>query len=129
MLTIGISLLDFLLLTVLVSWDPLPIRLFAMVLFAGLNAQVLVIFFRTMVQTRKAIRDAYSIPEGRRLEGYEDLVVSVFCLPCALSQMGRHTADYDTYRSTCCSETGLPNHVDVPPLSIRNRPIPPGLGP
>ena len=30
-----------------------------------------------------------------------------------MAQMGRHTADYDTYRAACCTDTGLPNHVEV----------------
>jgi hypothetical protein len=28
-----------------------------------------------------------------------------------VAQMMRHTTDYDTYHSSCCSETGVPSNV------------------
>jgi hypothetical protein len=27
--------------------------------------------------------------------------------------MGRHVADFETYRGTCCSSTGLPRQVEL----------------
>ena len=43
----------------------------------------------------------------------EDYCVSCFCLPCAVSQMNRHTAPYETYEGTCFSSNGLPVHAPV----------------
>lgn len=43
----------------------------------------------------------------------EDYCVSCLCLPCAVSQMNRHTAPYETYEGTCFSSNGLPVHAPV----------------
>jgi len=43
----------------------------------------------------------------------EDYCVSCLCLPCAVSQMNRHTAPYETYEGTCFSSNGLPDHAPV----------------
>lgn len=39
--------------------------------------------------------------------GLESCCVSVFCGCCSVSQMARHTGDYDTYKAACCTENGL----------------------
>ena len=57
-------------------------------------------------RTRKRIRSKYSIPTKNCGE-CEDLCCAFWCTCCALSQMARHTADYETYAARCCSETGL----------------------
>ena len=74
---------------------------------------VLSCFYVLMARTRRSIRDAYEIPESFDADclGWEDQLLSVFCTPCTVSQMGRHTADYNTYRASCWSETGLPDHI------------------
>ena len=59
-----------------------------------------------VARTRKHIRAKYSIPE-EYCKGSEDCCASCWCYCCAVSQMARHTADYENYAATCCSETGL----------------------
>lgn len=75
-----------------------------------LDLSVLLYFFSMTIKIRRKIREQYTIPETR-CRGCEDAAVSLCFTCCALAQIGRHTADYSTYRGTCCSETGLPDHV------------------
>lgn len=63
-----------------------------------------------VIRTRRHIRQKYRIPEGD-CGGCDDCCSSFWCACCAVAQMARHTADYDTYAGQCCSETGLPPHV------------------
>jgi Cys-rich protein (TIGR01571 family) len=58
------------------------------------------------IRTRKFVRDTYDIPE-QQCGGCEDCCCSYWCSCCTISQMSRHTADYDTYPSSCCTSTGL----------------------
>ena len=75
---------------------------------------ILIYFWFLMALTRRAMREEYDIPEIHcRWLGCEDACLAVACTTCTLSQMGRHSADYTTYRAMCCSDTGLPNHVEV----------------
>lgn len=61
---------------------------------------------------RKYVRNKYAIPESENFPtGCEDVCCSVFCVHLTAAQLMRHTADYDTYHATCCTETGLPSHV------------------
>ncbi|KAL3756088.1 hypothetical protein ACHAWU_009390 [Discostella pseudostelligera] len=60
----------------------------------------------TVARTRWRIRSKYSIPE-KNCRGCEDCCCAFWCTCCTLSQMARHTADYETYAARCCSETGL----------------------
>mmetsp|Transcript_7634 Transcript_7634/g.10873 ORF Transcript_7634/g.10873 Transcript_7634/m.10873 type:complete len:312 (+) Transcript_7634:215-1150(+) len=64
-----------------------------------------------MTKTRQYIRKKYAIPELYCKSGYEDLCCSLCCPCCTAAHMARHTADYDTYASSCCTDTGLPAHV------------------
>lgn len=43
----------------------------------------------------------------------EDYCLPMLCAPCAISQMGRHTAMYETYEGRFMSATGLPPHVPL----------------
>jgi len=85
-----------------------------------------------MMRTRYYLRSRYHIPKtvgflqnctgfdhicGNRAE-CEDCVCSFVCQCCTASQMLRHTADYDTYKATCCTATGLPSHVPIDPFII-----------
>jgi len=85
-----------------------------------------------MMRTRYYLRSRYHIPKtvgflqnctgfdhicGNRAE-CEDCVCSFACQCCTASQMLRHTADYDTYKATCCTATGLPSHVPIDPFII-----------
>lgn len=63
---------------------------------------------RAHVREKYAIPDVYGCPNG-----CEDLCCAFFCSWCTAAQIARHTADYETYRSVCCSDTGLPSHVPV----------------
>lgn len=56
------------------------------------------------------MRREYSVPKGIL---FEDTILSLFCTPCVLAQMGRHTADYDTYAARACTKTGLSDHIEV----------------
>jgi len=65
-----------------------------------------------LCKIRKSVREKYAIPEHKNCpSGVEDFCCAAACSCCAVAQLARHTADYDTYRGVCCSETGLPSHV------------------
>ena len=68
-------------------------------------------------RVRGSIRGEYQIPEGR-CAGAEDCPCAAFCMPRAIRQMGRRTADFDTYRATCCTKTGLPRQVQLAPVTF-----------
>jgi hypothetical protein len=64
---------------------------------------------------RSHVREKYSIPEKYKCPvGSEDLCCSLFC-PCfTAAQLLRHTTDYELYKEAeCCSDTGLPFHVQA----------------
>lgn len=64
-------------------------------------------------RTRRRIRAKYGIP-AKNCGECEDFCCSLWCTCCTLSQMARHTADYETYAARCCSETGLsPNAPSI----------------
>mmetsp|Transcript_13364 Transcript_13364/g.20263 ORF Transcript_13364/g.20263 Transcript_13364/m.20263 type:complete len:136 (+) Transcript_13364:2-409(+) len=88
---------------------------------------LLMAFFSIWVvsATRASIRAKYYIPEYQCYD-VEDVMCATFCMPCTICQMGRHTADYDTYVGLCCSRTGMPGHVELPPtpkLKPQNSPV------
>jgi len=56
-------------------------------------------------RTRRAIKRRYAIPQDFCCE---DVVCSACCQCCTVAQYGRHTADYEKYRSVCFSTTGVP---------------------
>lgn len=68
-----------------------------------------------MIRTRHYIRQTYLIPPSTLCSCcpscVDDCCTIYFCNCCALSQMARHTADYEIYPAKCCTETGLPDHV------------------
>lgn len=61
--------------------------------------------------TRSMIREKYIIP-ARVGSDFEDPVVTAACLPCVISQMGRHTVSYEEHKGVCCSDTGLEPGVE-----------------
>lgn len=81
------------------------------------NLLVLVYMVNLTRKVRESIRNKYQIPE-ENCEGIEDCLCATFCMPCAICQMGRHTADFDTYRATCCTKTGLPRQVELAPVTF-----------
>jgi hypothetical protein len=66
-----------------------------------------------IMRTRCVIRQKYRIPASccccGGCECIEDVTCTLLCPTLVISQMARHTADYDTYRAYCCSHTGLPD--------------------
>jgi hypothetical protein len=68
-------------------------------------------------RTRAHIRRNYNIPRSSCCCSgccgccWEDFCCSFWLPCCSLTQMARHTADYETYRASCCTETGLPYTV------------------
>ena len=66
---------------------------------------------------RESIRSKYQIPDERCV-GCEDCMCASFCMPCTICDTGRHTADFETYRGTCCSATGLPRLVELAPVTF-----------
>ena len=81
------------------------------------NAFVMIWMISLTKKVRESIRNKYQIPEDH-CEGIEDCFCATFCMPCTICQMGRHTADFDTYRATCCTKTGLPRQVELAPVSF-----------
>ncbi len=69
-------------------------------------------FIHLTAKVRRLVRQEYNIEENECL-GYGDEILSCFCAPFVVAQMGRHTADYDTYVGTFCTKTGLSNHIEV----------------
>jgi len=67
----------------------------------------------TIMQTRKFLRSKYAIPSVYCSENTEDFCCALCCSCLTVAQMGRHTTDYDTYHSTCCTKTGLPEHISA----------------
>ena len=79
------------------------------------------------VRTRREIKENFQIPAkhgsgrcdsdsevGANLRlGWRDAMIGIFCPCCSISQMGRHTADYKTYREQWLSTTGLPRHLET----------------
>ena len=67
----------------------------------------IIILTGVLFNLRGYVRRRYAIP-GSELE---DCCCSFWC-PCLVAtQMMRHTTDYDTYPSFCCSETGTSPHA------------------
>mmetsp|Transcript_57336 Transcript_57336/g.121661 ORF Transcript_57336/g.121661 Transcript_57336/m.121661 type:complete len:712 (-) Transcript_57336:221-2356(-) len=81
------------------------------------NLFVLLYMVNLTRKVRESIRNKYQIPEETCV-GLEDCLCATFCMPCAICQMGRHTADFDTYRATCCTKTGLPRQVELAPVTF-----------
>mmetsp|Transcript_23707 Transcript_23707/g.42770 ORF Transcript_23707/g.42770 Transcript_23707/m.42770 type:complete len:684 (-) Transcript_23707:2675-4726(-) len=78
------------------------------------NSSMLLMCIYTIASTRSSIRRRFEIPEEDLCEGgYEDIACAIFCAPCTISQMGRHTADFETYIGVCCTETGVPTNVEL----------------
>jgi len=67
------------------------------------------------MRLRRYVRNKYSIPtECCCCKGdtptnncCEDFCCALFCTPCTICQMARHTADYQKYGAGCCTQDGL----------------------
>lgn len=110
LLSCAYYLLDILLLCTMI-WTPnVAARAFSGIVFCLFNFPAAFTFCHVVTESRKQVRTAYNIAETN-CYGCEDTLVSVGCTPCAISQMMRQTADYDTYRAVWFSESGLPNYA------------------
>lgn len=67
---------------------------------------------------RSSLRERFMIRESCCYD-LEDLCCSTWCLPCTISQMARHTANFDDYEAVCCSTSGLPDGVKVSQAPIK----------
>jgi len=77
-----------------------------------LDVGCIIYFYMLLISTRKIIRKSFDIPQ-EQCATCSDIFPSLCFTCCTISQMGRHTAEYRTYRSMCCTDTGLPMHVDT----------------
>jgi len=80
-------------------------RAFAMQTYSMLQFAFFIYCFIVVLRTRRAVRRRYVIPEDFCCE---DVACICCCRCCAIAQFGRHTADYEKYRSVCCNATGVP---------------------
>ena len=98
-----------LLITIDISTHPLSYISLSAFLFYLFN-----LLYTTTI-TRYYIRHKYNIPTSKccGCSGEcEDVCCAFFCNCCVITQMARHTGDYDTYNGYCCTRTGLPDGVD-----------------
>ncbi|GAX23476.1 hypothetical protein FisN_14Hh354 [Fistulifera solaris] len=77
---------------------------------AVINGAYLCFIVFVTQSTRSSLRDKYLIRE-QACSDLEDLCCAACCLPCSISQMSRHTGNYDEYEAVCCSRTGLPDGI------------------
>jgi hypothetical protein len=64
----------------------------------------------SLMRLRENVRAKYSIPTDR-CGGAEDMCCSMWCSCCVVSQIARHTGEYETYKGSLCSETGMAAHT------------------
>lgn len=69
-------------------------------------------FIVSTIDTRKAVVAHYDIEE-QKSDVSRNVALGMFCSCCSISQMGRHTADYGTYREHILSPTGLPRQLEM----------------
>ena len=71
-----------------------------------LNASAVFLLVYGTASTRGVLREKYMIREHRCFD-LEDCFCSMFCMPCTICQMARHTASYDHVGSACCTADGI----------------------
>jgi hypothetical protein len=64
----------------------------------------------SLMKLRESVRAKYSIPT-EKCGACEDVCCSVWCSCCIVSQIARHTGEYETYKGSLCSETGMAAHT------------------
>jgi len=80
------------------------------VISGPIQSIIFIYFLVVAIRTRAYIRRKYRIP-SQCCGGIEDFCCVFFCSCCTVSQMGRHTTDYDTHSGYCCSRTGLQSNI------------------
>ena len=83
------------------------------ILYAILEWSYLFYLTYLLIKVRKYVRDRDQIPsEG--CTTWEDIGVSIWCIPCAASQLARQTANYDQEIAYFLTQDGLsPNRARV----------------
>jgi len=71
------------------------------------SAFVMVFTLVVLYRTRKAIREKYNIPNNTCCGVTNDCCAPFWCGCCAISQMARHTVDYEVNSAMLCSDTGV----------------------
>ena len=64
----------------------------------------------SLMRLRENVRAKYSIPT-ERCGSAEDMCCSMWCSCCVVSQIARHTGEYETYKGSLCSDTGMASHT------------------
>lgn len=92
------------------------IRNIVSILVYGIPSLFVLYILFLIMRTRCAIRKKYRISNSACCCGacggcgcVEDVACTLLFPTLVISQMARHTADFDTYRASCCSQTGLPD--------------------
>jgi len=92
--------------------DPLTTIIF-MIQFLSITATIVVVA-RLRHQTRRRYTIAPTIPQcGDNV--CDDILLSTACLCCTVTQIARHTANYNQYEAALDTETGLT--PDAPPIT------------
>ena len=97
----------------------MPLSVADIVALVLVNGAMLGFTVFTAQSTRSSIRDKFMIRENCCYD-LEDLSCATCCLPCTISHMARHTADYSKYDAACCSENGLPDGVKLNKSSLKD---------
>jgi Cys-rich protein (TIGR01571 family) len=94
------------------AMTPPPFMFSLQVLNSIIHYAYLGLLIAVLWNLRSYIRQKYAIPEDETCSsGCEDLLCAVCCAHLSVAQMMRHTTDYETYNSTCCTPTGVAAHV------------------
>lgn len=75
-----------------------------------------IFFFYISFKVRQHIRNRDNIPAENccpTCQPCEDFWITCCCTCCSISQMMRHTADYDQDLPDCCSKTGFSGNADL----------------
>jgi Cys-rich protein (TIGR01571 family) len=86
--------------------------IFLMMFFIGLtvfNLFFLIWSLCALTRTRMHVREKYGI----RGSACGDFCCALWCRCCTVAQIHRHTGQYETHASVCCSKTGLHHGVNV----------------
>ena len=82
-------------------WSPTALAIHN---FMTLVLFVFVLYFLIATcRTRRQIRTKYAIPPSCCQDGLDDCCCTYWCTCCVVSQMARHTNDYDEYPVLCCT--------------------------
>ncbi len=97
---------------IIIGNPPLWLILVSGIPVAILDLLMIVSLILKTISTRRQVKILFDIEEGSSQNLAKDIAIGVFCSCCAISQMGRHTADYSTFREQTFSSTGLPKRLE-----------------